>query len=267
MKFRTKENHSGQKQNGPRLFECDYCEKSFGRRYHLQYHIFTHTGERPFQCDLCDKKYNSYNNLKQHMKLHGKVKCYECKKCDQSFQSLKELVKHENKHNDIYYHCKNCVKTFSTRTLYLRHGCPFECENCGKTFKHYMALISHKGKEHMTVNTSKTFHIDRNDGATNSLNEVLEDSNEQLEVFRGNKPHVCRLCGKEFNDEISLIFHVRIHGDGDPCECMVCGLTFPSETIRTYHHMSVHTGGIDWQNIESGRKIFKQVYHELDRNY
>lgn len=265
MKFKAKRKRVQQRHNGQQWFKCDYCERSFSRRINLQSHIFTHTGERPFQCDHCDKKYTSYNNLKQHMKLHGKAKCYECKKCNQSFQSLSALGKHENTHNYIHYHCNICMKAFPTKVLFHSHGCPFECEFCGKWFKHYMALSSHIEKEHLPIDTNLKFRTDNN-YAVNNLNGVPKEGTEQLEVFKEDKLHVCRICGREFKDEISLIFHIKIHGDGDPCECMVCGATFPTEIIRTYHHMKLHTGAIDWQNIESGRKNFKQVYQVLVKN-
>lgn len=246
-------------------FKCDYCEKAFARKCSLDEHILSHTGEKPFPCAWCDKTYKTYRSLKSHWKVHGRKNCVRCPKCDQIFYSKIDMLRHKMTHNTTNHICKVCSKKFKSKKRYIRHGCPFECEQCGRWFDQYMKYLSHRRKQHQAPSTD--FNNYKKSGKISIVvnNNLITDFNDSVSMksktVYGDEQHECRLCYKEFCDEISLILHINVHGDGDPCKCMVCGLTFPTEIVRTYHHMRQHTGDINWQNLESGKKVFESVYH------
>ena len=53
--------------------DCEFCGKSFGKRWNLISHQRIHTGEKQFQCDICLKTFSWKGNLRRHRFLtHSK---------------------------------------------------------------------------------------------------------------------------------------------------------------------------------------------------
>ncbi|KAG7268826.1 hypothetical protein CRUP_032576 [Coryphaenoides rupestris] len=49
---------------------CVHCNAAFRTNYHLQRHVFIHTGEKPFQCSQCDMRFIQKYLLQRHEKIH-----------------------------------------------------------------------------------------------------------------------------------------------------------------------------------------------------
>ncbi|NXW32665.1 ZN148 protein, partial [Phaetusa simplex] len=49
---------------------CEHCNAAFRTNYHLQRHVFIHTGEKPFQCSQCDMRFIQKYLLQRHEKIH-----------------------------------------------------------------------------------------------------------------------------------------------------------------------------------------------------
>jgi len=47
-------------------FSCQYCNKHFGRKKHLEIHELTHFKDKPFQCNSCPRSFVQKGNLKTH---------------------------------------------------------------------------------------------------------------------------------------------------------------------------------------------------------
>lgn len=78
---KNKKKNSATKSNKEKIYQCEYCEKSFNRAEHRKRHVRSiHTQEKPFVCQLCDKKFSRSDNLKQHIKVHKKYESEEMKK-------------------------------------------------------------------------------------------------------------------------------------------------------------------------------------------
>jgi KRAB domain-containing zinc finger protein len=56
---------------GKKEFQCDQCDKSFGRKSNLQAHINTthNLNLQEFQCDQCDKAFGRNANLQSEASL------------------------------------------------------------------------------------------------------------------------------------------------------------------------------------------------------
>ena len=55
----------------PRPETCEFCNRSFISKSHLEKHKKSHSQERPFSCDQCDKNYKYRRNLLFHKKTHS----------------------------------------------------------------------------------------------------------------------------------------------------------------------------------------------------
>jgi len=80
-------------------FNCEYCNKSFGREDSLIRHINTvHLKKRNFKCDLCDKSFGLKPGLKIHINtVHLKLKPFKCDHCNESFGETGTLQRHVNR--------------------------------------------------------------------------------------------------------------------------------------------------------------------------
>ena len=88
--------------NGETLYQCDFCDKLFANKYHLQSHLVTHTGERAFTCKVCQKTFGRKSTLRAHMTTHTKVSNFMCGVCEKACNDNNSLEEHMRMHTGTY---------------------------------------------------------------------------------------------------------------------------------------------------------------------
>ena len=48
---------------------CQYCQRLFSRKEHLQRHLLTHTQEKPYKCQICPKAFGRRDLLVRHNRM------------------------------------------------------------------------------------------------------------------------------------------------------------------------------------------------------
>merc|ERR1719312_2090107 len=129
-----------------KLYQCDQCPKSFGRREWLEKHVVNHTKmleaeelkrvkaeqKDKYQCEQCGKEFKEQGRLTEHIRqAHMKFKCELCKlggynsKFKVRFQTQEELDEHLRNHEDIdqskLKECEECGKLFLNEKEYSDH--------------------------------------------------------------------------------------------------------------------------------------------------
>lgn len=156
-------------------------------------HLFLETEVKPRQhrCDQCGIVFNRKILLQNHIEIkHRKSTAkFKCKECQTSFDLLIHLEEHQQRHN-------------TNRS--------FECILCSHTYKRLPNLKSHL-KNHWSIYTDY-YHTNEEELVTQSHNT---DS--------PSKPYKCKLCGRQYSLNNSLIRHLKMHYSPKSCRCEVCG--------------------------------------------
>ena len=91
-------NNAGEPGASAVAYQCDFCERIFGSKSHLQSHLVTHTGERAFNCRMCEKTFGRKSTLRAHMTTHTKTSNFMCTVCEKACNDNNSLEEHMRMH-------------------------------------------------------------------------------------------------------------------------------------------------------------------------
>ena len=79
-----------------RIYQCDFCNKTFLFKSKYHEHLPVHTNARPFQCHLCSRTYKYKYDLRVHLRTHMGIptKSTVCPFCATKFDTNKQLRMH-----------------------------------------------------------------------------------------------------------------------------------------------------------------------------
>ncbi|XP_007888086.2 zinc finger protein 148 [Callorhinchus milii] len=101
---------------------CEHCSAAFRTNYHLQRHVFIHTGEKPYQCSQCNMRFIQKYLLQRHEKIHTGEKPFCCDECDMRFIQKYHMERHKRTHSgEKPYQCEYCHQYFSRTDRVLKH--------------------------------------------------------------------------------------------------------------------------------------------------
>lgn len=140
----------------PLDLSCQYCSKTFSRKFTLQRHVECQHEGASVVCGVCQKSVRK-DNYSAHMGLHADRK-FRCETCEKRFSRRAELNRHRRKHTaDGLFTCKVCNKGFLNRTSFSYHirthnveDRRFTCRECLKPF-----VTRTKLKQHLRCHTGE----------------------------------------------------------------------------------------------------------------
>lgn len=100
---------------GPKMFNCEWCDKMYATHYKLKQHLLSHSNLREFKCDQCDCAYNTKPRLRRHyIYNHTDHPTFDCEVCGWKFREKNNLKRHLRLHNGDYQaQCQICDKKFT----------------------------------------------------------------------------------------------------------------------------------------------------------
>ena len=226
---------------------CEYCDKSYTRRAHLDRHINSeHESYNDiYMCPHCPQSFFRWDKYMRHMKVHSDKKPHSCEICPKKFSRKEHLKRHmENKHSlnsGKIYRCEKCEKSYERGDHLRRHmksdhrdvaaqsseGDEEEesiCEYCGKTFIRKDKMQRHIKEVHVPEETHKCGECGELLLTKDNLRKHLH--NHKMDKARATAPppkkrrkieqyYKCNYCGNVNESETALRSHIRTHLDSD----------------------------------------------------
>merc|ERR1719295_1251955 len=214
--------------NGETLYQCDFCDKLFANKHHLQSHLVTHTGERAFTCKVCQKTFGRKSTLRAHMTTHTKVSNFMCTVCEKACNDNNSLEEHMRMHTgEKPFVCSICQKAYARKSHLNVHyrvhtgERPFVCEYCNKDFTEKRFLNDHLQTAHNgNDGPLKCPNCSREFAYKTSLKQHLKKQMCERNIKRSNgnigggavaKQFQCPFCDKSYSWKQTLKQHVSMY--------------------------------------------------------
>ncbi|XP_076819471.1 uncharacterized protein LOC143465175 [Clavelina lepadiformis] len=172
---------------------CNICSKTFGNKFKLLRHSYSHMKVKPFQCDVCERRFSRKDHLKVHYRLHtGEKACY-CYACGLGFNTTTSLHRHivrfhsEDRKTII---CPMCDMEFAFKAQLKKH---FDAVHRSNLICPYCGNISHSD----------------------------EGLYRHLKKHAITKPYVCIMCAANFVAANDMKYHECFPAAEDPCKVVV----------------------------------------------
>ncbi|XP_012265100.2 zinc finger protein 43 isoform X2 [Athalia rosae] len=141
---------------------CESCGVKFTKEQKYKEHKAMHDGIALYKCKKCAKQFTLAGTLRKHERSHDKKKKYSCTApfCSEIFDKWSLLCKHKQTMHSIEYKCKDCEKSFLTKTHLKVHSivhsdnrdvlpCPFD--KCARFYFFKRNLDHHVRTIHLGI--------------------------------------------------------------------------------------------------------------------
>ncbi|XP_055589810.1 zinc finger protein 883-like [Uranotaenia lowii] len=232
------------KDNAPKTYQCERCQKMFTSVNDVLKHepciqpvkvtslaLNSSIISDKLQCAYCSKIFTDAAKLRRHSKTHLANKPHVCKVCGMSFAESSNLTKHSRKHTG---ELRNVI------------GKPNLCSVCGKRFKWATSL-----SKHMKHHTKRKLFVCTHPGCERYY---VEQRSLDVHMFTHNgvKPFTCNYCDKGFTQKCNLEKHERVHTGEKPFRCQLCNKSF-SQSGYLAIHQRIHNHDKPYPCEECGK--------------
>ena len=97
------------------VFECDICDMTFRARSNLRNHVReVHERVRNHQCNDCNRRFTRATNLRIHVQnVHNLMRNYQCEHCNERFGQLQNMIVHQVNVHQVHFMCSQCHQLYS----------------------------------------------------------------------------------------------------------------------------------------------------------
>lgn len=223
---------------GGENFQCQICDTTFLKLRLLIIHMSKHFNN--YSCETCGAGFISLHLLKRHLQTH-KVGIYPCEICQKVFTNSSKKTMHiRGVHLKQFPRtCPICPERFNSnyqRTKHLRvvHNQSsglFKCETCGREYDLKYQLRVHIRSVHLQERNQEC-------GICNSRFFSKYCLSRHMVIHTGEKNFKCDICGKAYARRKNLKEHKKSHDIGHACS--VCGREFNNHVSLVTHINNTH---------------------------
>ncbi|CAL4216051.1 unnamed protein product [Meganyctiphanes norvegica] len=164
-------------------YQCPHCNIKIHKQT-LKKHLQMRTDEKAHRCSHCGKWFASRYHMLWHMKSHTAQshKTYQCCYCDKSFSSDRNMAQHQRIHTDEKQHQGSQIEEKVTEKSTEK---PYQCGHCDKRFPFLYHLINHQnaGKSYKCIMCGKKFYLQRIFCTTPDTDITLWENVTQISVY------------------------------------------------------------------------------------